>query len=305
MKAGTNLEKVLESGRFAVTAEAGPPKGTSAAVVQRKGELLRSCCDAVNVTDNQTAIVRMSSLAGCALLQQQGTESVMQIVCRDRNRIAIQSDVLGAVALGIGNILCLSGDHQRFGNHPTAKGVFDIDSIQLIQTLKNMRDEKKFLSGDDISGEVPLFIGAAANPFADPFEFRVVRLAKKVKAGADFIQTQAIYDVGKFAKWMEMVTERGLDKETYILAGVIPIKSAGMARYMRDYVSGVHVPDEIVTRMEQAESPKEEGVKIILEVIERLKEIPGVHGIHIMAVSWEDIVPQVTEMAGLLPRPIL
>ncbi len=305
MKAGTNLEKVLESGRFAVTAEAGPPKGTSAAVVQRKGELLRSCCDAINVTDNQTAIVRMSSLAGCALLQQQGTESVMQIVCRDRNRIAIQSDVLGAVALGIGNILCLSGDHQRFGNHPTAKGVFDIDSIQLIQTLKNMRDEKKFLSGDAISGEVPLFIGAAANPFADPFEFRVVRLAKKVKAGADFIQTQAIYDVGKFAKWMEMVTERGLDKETYILAGVIPIKSAGMARYMRDYVSGVHVPDEIVTRMEQAESPKEEGVKIILEVIERLKEIPGVHGIHIMAVSWEDIVPQVTEMAGLLPRPIL
>lgn len=305
MKAGTNLEKVLESGRFAVTAEAGPPKGTSAAVVQRKGELLRSCCDAVNVTDNQTAIVRMSSLAGCALLKQQGIEPVLQIVCRDRNRIAIQSDVLGAVALGIGNILCLSGDHQRFGNHPTAKGVFDIDSIQLIQTLKNMRDEKKFLSGDDISGEVPLFIGAAANPFADPFEFRVVRLAKKVKAGADFIQTQAIYDVGKFAKWMEMVTERGLDKETYILAGVIPIKSAGMARYMRDYVSGVHVPDEIVTRMEQAESPKEEGVKIVLEVIERLKEIPGVHGIHIMAVSWEDIVPQVAEMAGLLPRPIL
>lgn len=305
MKAGTNLEKVLESGKFAVTAEAGPPKGANAAVVQRKGELLRSCCDAVNVTDNQTAIVRMSSLAGCVLLKQQDIEPVLQIVCRDRNRIAIQSDVLGAVALGIGNILCLSGDHQKFGNHPTAKGVFDIDSIQLIQTLKNMRDEKKFLNGDDISGEVPLFIGAAANPFADPFEFRVVRLAKKVKAGADFIQTQAIYDVGKFAKWMEMVTERGLDKETHILAGVIPIKSAGMARYMRDNVSGVHVPDEIITRMEQAETPKEEGVKIILEIIEHLKEIPGVHGIHIMAVSWEDIVPQVTEMAGLLPRPVL
>ena len=260
MKAGTNLEKVLESGKFAVTAEAGPPKGANAAVVQRKGELLRSCCDAVNVTDNQTAIVRMSSLAGCVLLKQQDIEPVLQIVCRDRNRIAIQSDVLGAVALGIGNILCLSGDHQKFGNHPTAKGVFDIDSIQLIQTLKNMRDEKKFLNGDDISGEVPLFIGAAANPFADPFEFRVVRLAKKVKAGADFIQTQAIYDVGKFAKWMEMVTERGLDKETHILAGVIPIKSAGMARYMRYYVSGVHVPDEIITRMEQAETLKEAGL---------------------------------------------
>jgi len=305
MKAGTNLEKVLESGRFAVTAEAGPPKSTSAAVIQRKGELLRSCCDAVNVTDNQTAIVRMSSLAGCALLKQQGTEPVMQIVCRDRNRIAIQSDILGAVALGVGNILCLSGDHQRFGNHPTAKGVFDIDSIQLIQTLKNMRDEKKFLNGEDISGEVPLFIGAAANPFADPFEFRVVRLAKKVKAGADFIQTQAIYDVGKFAKWMEMITQRGLDKETHILAGVIPIRSAGMARFMRDYVSGVHVPDEIVTRMEEAEIAKEEGVKIILEIIEQLKEIPGVHGLHIMAVGWEDIVPEITERAGLLPRPVL
>jgi len=305
MKAGTNLEKILESGRFAVTAEAGPPKSTSAAVIQRKGELLRSCCDAVNVTDNQTAIVRMSSLAGCALLKQQGTEPVMQIVCRDRNRIAIQSDVLGAVALGVGNILCLSGDHQRFGNHPTAKGVFDIDSIQLIQTLKNMRDEKKFLNGEDISGEVPLFIGAAANPFADPFEFRVLRLAKKVKAGADFIQTQAIYDVGKFAKWMEMITQRGLDKETHILAGVIPIRSAGMARFMRDYVSGVYVPDEIVTRMEEAESAKEEGVKIILEIIEQLKEIPGVHGLHIMAVGWEDIVPEITERAGLMPRPVL
>jgi len=202
MKAGTNLEKVLESGMFAVTAEAGPPKGTSAAVIGRKGEMLRRHCDAVNITDNQTAIVRMSSLAGCILLKQQGVDPVMQIVVRDRNRVAIQSDVLGAVALGIGNILCLSGDHQQFGNHPATKGVFDIDSIQLIQALKQMRDDKKFLSGDEISGDVPLFIGAAANPYADPFEFRVARLAKKVKAGADFIQTQAIYDVAKFIKWM-------------------------------------------------------------------------------------------------------
>ena len=305
MKAGTNLEKVLESGRFTVTAEAGPPKGTSAAVVQRKGELLRNCCDAVNVTDNQTAIVRMSSLAGCVLLKQLGAEPVMQMVCRDRNRIAIQSDVLGAVALGISNILCLSGDHQKFGNHPTAKNVFDIDSIQLIQTLKNMRDEKKFLCGEDISGEVPLFIGAVANPFADPFDFRVVRLAKKVKAGADFIQTQAIYDVTKFTEWMKMVTDRGLDKQVHILAGVIPIRSAGMARYMRDYVSGVSVPDEVVARMEQAESAKEEGARIVLEIIEQLKEISGVHGIHVMAVGWEDIVPEIVEKAGLLPRPVL
>jgi 5,10-methylenetetrahydrofolate reductase len=305
MKAGTNLEKVLESGKFAVTAEAGPPKGTSPAVVLKKGELLRNCCDAANVTDNQTAIVRMSSLAGSVLLKQQNVDPVMQIVCRDRNRLAIQSDVLGAIALGVGNFLCLSGDHQKFGNHPTAKSVFDIDSIQLIQTLKKMRDEKKFICDEDISGEVPMFIGAAANPYADPFEFRVTRLAKKVKAGADFIQTQAVYDVAKFARWMEMAADKGLDKKTHILAGVIPIRSAGMARYMRDYVSGVSVPDEVVARMEQAENAKEEGATIAVELIEQLKEIPGVHGVHIMAVGWEDIVSEIAKRAGLLPRPIL
>jgi methylenetetrahydrofolate reductase (NADPH) len=305
MKSGTNLEKVLAGGHFAVTAEAGPPKGTNPESVQKKGELLRHCCDAVNVTDNQTAIVRMSSLAGCVILKAQGIEPVMQMVVRDRNRLAIQADVLGAVALGINNILCLSGDHQKFGNHPSAKGVFDIDSIQLIQTLKNMRDEKKFISGDDISGEVPLFIGAAANPFADPFDYRVSRLAKKIKAGADFIQTQAVYDIPRFTRWMEMACDRGLDKQTYILAGVIPIKSAGMARYMRDYVPGVIVPDEVVTRMEQAENAKEEGVNIILEIVRQLREIPGVHGIHIMAVGWEDIVAEMVEKAGLMPRPAL
>lgn len=305
MKAGTNLERILTSGKFAVTAEAGPPKGTSAEVIRKKGELLRNCCDAVNVTDNQTAIVRMSSVAGCLLLKQQGIEPVMQMVVRDRNRLALQSDVLGAVALGIGNILCLSGDHQKFGNHPGAKGVFDIDSIQLIQMLKTMRDEHKFISGEDLSGEVPVFIGAAANPFADPFEYRASRLAKKVKAGADFIQTQAVYDVPKFARWMEMLTARGLDKQVHILAGVIPIRSAGMARYMRDYVPGVNVPDDIVTRMEESEAPKEEGVRIILEIIEQLKDMPGVHGIHIMAVGWEDIVPEVVEKSGLMPRPVV
>jgi len=305
MKSGSNLEKVLESGQFAVTAEVGPSKGTSASVIQRKGELLKTCCDALNVTDNQTAIVRMSSLSGCVLLRQMGIDPVMQMVVRDRNRIAIQSDILGAVALGIRNILCLSGDHQRFGNHPTAKGVYDIDSIQLIQTLKTMRDEKIFLCGEKISGDVPLFIGAAANPFADPFEFRVVRLAKKVKAGANFIQTQGVFDVGKFAKWMEMVRDRGLDREVHILAGVIPTKSVGMARYMRDNVSGISVPDEIVIRLEDARDVKEEGQNICLEIIEELKDIGGVHGIHIMAVAWEDVVPSIVQRAGLLPRPIL
>jgi methylenetetrahydrofolate reductase (NADPH) len=305
MKSGSNLEKVLEGGHFAVTAEVGPPKGTSASVVQKKGDILKSCCDALNVTDNQTAIVRMSSLSGCVILKGMGLDPVMQMVVRDRNRIAIQSDILGAVALGIRNVLCLSGDHQKFGNHPTAKNVYDIDSIQLVQTLKTMRDEKKFICGENISGEVPLFIGAVENPFADPFEYRVVRLGKKIQAGADFIQTQAVYDVDKFALWMKMTRDRGLDKQVHILAGVIPIKSVGMARYMRDNVSGVSVPDEIVARLEDAKDVKEEGVKITLEIIDRLKEIDGVHGVHIMAVAWEDIVPVIAERAGLLPRPIL
>ena len=304
MKAGTNLEKVLTSGQFAVTAEAGPPKGTSAQVVQQKAEILRPYCDAVNITDNQTAVVRMSSLAGCVLLKQQGVEPVMQMVTRDRNRIALQSDVLGAIALGINNILCLTGDHQGFGNHPTAKGVFDMDSIQLIRVLKNMRDEKKFICGEDISGEVPLFIGAVENPFADPFEFRVNRLAKKIKAGADFIQTQAVYDLVRFTKWMEMVTDRGLDKQVHILAGVLPIRAAGMARYMRDSVPGISVPQSITSRLRDAKNAKEEGLKITLEIIEHVRTLPGVHGIHIMAVGWEEIIPDIVNKAGLFPRPV-
>jgi methylenetetrahydrofolate reductase (NADPH) len=305
MKSGSNLEKVLEGGYFAVTAEVGPPKGALSSVIKRKGELLKFHCDAMNVTDNQTAIVRMSSWSGCILLKEMGIDPVMQMVVRDRNRIAIQSDILGAVALGIRNVLCLSGDHQKFGNHPTAKGVYDIDSIQLIQTLKTMRDDRKFMCGEDLSGELPLFIGAVENPFADPFEYRVHRLAKKVKAGADFIQTQAVFDVKKFSKWMEMVRDYGLDKQVHILAGIIPIKSVGMARYMRDNVSGISVPDEIVIRMEEAKDVKEEGIKIAIEIIDQIKEIEGIHGIHIMAVAWEDIVPLIVERAGLLPRPIL
>lgn len=304
MKSGSNLEKILASGRFAVTAELGPPKGTGTKAVFRKAEQLKGAVDAVNVTDNQTAITRMCSLAVCTMVQQAGVEPVMQITCRDRNRIAIQSDVLGAVALGIRNILCLSGDHQKFGNHPQAKNVYDLDSIQLIQTLHGMRERKKFASGDDFTGEAPLFIGGAANPYADPYEYRVIRLGKKARAGADFVQTQAVFDVEKFAHWMGSVRERGLDKEIHILAGVIPVKSVAMARYMRDYVSGVSVPDEIITRLEQAKDVKEEGVKICLETIEQLRAIPGVHGVHIMAVGWEEMVQTIVGEAGLLPRPV-
>ena len=305
MKSGTNLEKVLAEGHFAVTGELGPPKGTSADFVRRKVEILRNYVDAVNITDNQTAVVRMSSVAACTLLKQVGIDPVMQMTCRDRNRIAIQSDILGAVALGVGNLLCLSGDHQKFGNHPESKNVHDIDSMQLIQMVRRMRDDAQFLSGDKVFSGVRLFIGAAANPFADPFEFRPLRLEKKVRAGADFIQTQGVFDVERFARYMELVRERGLHEQVYILAGIIPMKSAGMARYMRDYVAGLTVPNELVERMENAEDVKEEGVRISLELIEQLREIEGVHGIHLMAVAWEDIVPVIIERAGLYPRPIV
>jgi methylenetetrahydrofolate reductase (NADPH) len=305
MKAGSNLEKILTTGQFAVTGELGPPKGAEVAIIERKAKLLKGNVDAINVTDNQTAIVRMSSIAVSALLKQMGLEPTMQMVCRDRNRIAMQSDIFGAYALGIRNILCLSGDHQKFGNHPTAKNVFDLDSIQLIQTVKKMRDEHKVLSGDEIEGVPQMFIGAAANPFADPFEFRVIRLAKKAAAGVDFIQTQCIYDMEKFERFMQMARDRGLHEKIFILAGVTPLKSVGMARYMKEKVAGMEVPDEIINRMKAAgkEKAREEGLKICVEQIQRLKSIPGVHGIHLMAIEWEEVVHEIIERAGLLPRP--
>src|SRR5450759_4128716 len=305
MKAGTNLEKVLEVGHFAVTAEIGPPKGGSVKVIESKGEAIRHAADAFNVTDNQTAVVRMSSLAACAILKRMGLDPVMQMLCRDRNRIMLQSDICGAVALGIGNLLCLTGDHVKFGNHPEAKVVFDIDSLQLISAVKTMREEGKFINGEDVAGPIPMFIGAVENPYADPFEFRTARLAKKLKAGAYVIQTQAVYDVTKFAKWMDEICEAGLDDQTHILAGIIPVKAVGMARYMRDYVSGVEIPDTMIKRLEKAKDVREEGIQIILDIIEEVKLIQGVHGIHVQAVGWEDVVPEIVERAGLLPRPMI
>lgn len=305
MKSGSSLETVLQSGQFAVTGECGPPRGADKGVIERKAQFLKGKVDAVNVTDNQTSIVRMSSIATCALLNQMGLEGTMQMVTRDRNRIAIQSDIFGAYALGIKNILCLSGDHQSFGNHPTSKNVFDLDSIQLIQTVQHMRDDSKVLSGDEIEGVPKMFIGAAANPFADPFEFRVVRLAKKVAAGADFIQTQCIYNLDKFERWMEMVRDRGLHKKVHILAGVTPLRSVGMAKYMKENVAGMEVPDEVIDRLKGVPKGKkaEEGINICVETIQRLREIEGVHGIHLMAIEWEEMVPTIVEKAGLLPRP--
>jgi methylenetetrahydrofolate reductase (NADPH) len=305
-KAGSNLEKVLTAGEFAVTAELGPPKSADLDLIKEKVELLRDSVDAVNITDNQTAIVRVSSIAVGKLILDMGLEPIIQTTCRDRNRLGIQSDILGAYLLGIRNILCLTGDHQCFGNHPTAKHVFDLDSVQLIQMVKDMRDKKVFACGEEIKNskkaevkEPRMFIGAAANPFADPFEFRVIRLEKKINAGIDFIQTQCIYDMDRFDEWMEQVRSRGLHKRCKILAGVTPLKSAGMTRYMRDQVAGVIVPDYYLQRMTKAKDPKAEGVSICVEQIQRLRHIEGVAGVHIMAIEWEVKVAEIVEKAGL------
>lgn len=299
----SNLQKVFASGAFAVTGELGPPKSAERKKIEHHAHLLKNCVDAVNLTDNQTAIVRTSSIACGRILIEEGLDPVIQITCRDRNRIAIQSDVLGAVALGMKNILCLQGDHANFGNEPSAKNVNDLDSMNLIQALRKMRDEQVFIGGEKLEAPIDLFIGAVENPFADPFEYRAYRLAKKVEAGADFIQTQAIFDMDRFELWMEKVRQLGIHKKIPIMAGVIPIKSLGAARYMKNNVSGMIVPDAIIDRIKAAENKKEEGVKLCVEMIEHLKTVEGVAGVHIMAVAWEEIVPEITERAGLLPRP--
>ena len=304
MIANSNLENILTSGQFAVTGELGPPKSGDPEVVRKKARILKGHVDAVNITDCQTAIVRMSSLTAGLLALSEGVEPVMQMTCRDRNRIGIQAEILGASALGIKNLLCLTGDHQKFGNHPQAKGVFDMDSIQLLSMMKGMRDDKKFQCGEEIKSNEPrLFLGCAANPFADPFEFRAVRLGKKVDAGANFVQTQIIYNIEKFKKFMEMVCDLGIHERCYILAGVTPPKSLGMARYMKKFVPGLDVTDEVIQRLEDASDKREEGINICVDIINQVKEIPGVAGVHIMAIEWEEAVPEIVSRAKLGPRP--
>ncbi|MCD6341676.1 MAG: methylenetetrahydrofolate reductase [Thaumarchaeota archaeon] len=308
MKTNSNLEKILENGKFAVTAEIGPPKSANPEVIRRKARMLKGSIDAFNVTDGQTAVARMASWAGCLIGKEEGLDPIVQMTCRDRNRIALQMDVLGVAALGINNILCLTGDHVSMGNHPFAKPVYDIDAVQFIKIVKDMRDEKRFQCGDEMDVEPRLYIGAVANPFAgSPLELRVLRLEKKVKAGADFIQTQCVYNVEKFERWMKLVRERKLHEKIHILAGVTPLKSYRMAKYMKENVPGIDIPDEILERMKNApkEEARERGIDLCVETIERLKEIEGVHGIHIMAIGWEDVVPVLVKKAGLLPRPSL
>ena len=292
------FKEKIESGTFIVCGEIGPPKSCDGDVIREKSKYFKGVVDAVNITDNQTAIVRLSSIASAKILLEVGVEPIMQMTCRDRNRIAIQSDLLGAAALGIHNVLCLTGDYQKFGDQPEAKGVFDLDSVQLIATAAKM-NSGLLLSEQEMKKVPDFFIGAAANPFAEPFEMRLIRLHKKVKAGARFIQTQPVFDMDIFTRWMEKVVEMGLHEKCAILAGVMPVKSVKALHHMKKEVPGVKINDEYINRLEKASDPKEEGVKIAIEMMKTLQKIKGVRGIHIMPVMWESITPVIVKEAGL------
>jgi methylenetetrahydrofolate reductase (NADPH) len=304
--ADSHLQAVLQRGRFAVTAEIGPPRGANIAPIRRKARLLRDWVDAANVTDSQSAVVRLPSWAGCLVAMQEGVEPVMQLQCRDRNRIALQSDLLGAAALEIPNVLLLTGDHPRFGDHPDAKPVFDLDSIQLIWTARTMREQRKLLSGRALKPAPDWFIGAVENPFAPPLKWRAERLGKKIAAGAQFCQTQFIFDVKIFEQWMQQVRDLGLDKRCFILAGVGPIKSLRALEHMRGEVPGMYVPDAVVRRLRGVPDDRvaAEGLQVCSESIAQLKAIPGVAGVHVMAFNWEDSIPEILERAGVARRAV-
>jgi methylenetetrahydrofolate reductase (NADPH) len=327
---GSNLEKALKAGYFVATGELGPPQSADRHEIEHKAGFLKGIVESVNITDNQTAVVRMSSISVAVMLMELGVEPNIQMTCRDRNRIAIQSDLLGAHALGCRNLLCLTGDHQTFGNHPNAKNVHDLDSISLLQVCRDLRDNRIFECGDAVKGQEPaFFLGAAANPFADPFDFRPYRLAKKANAGADFIQTQIIFNVPKFREYMRRVVDLGAHEKTYILAGVAPIKSLGAARYMATKVPGMEVDPEYLERMRNStkglpsikeikamDNPEEakaaraarskaaqtEGIQICVDIINACKAIEGVHGVHIMAIEWEEAVDSIVEACQIGPK---
>ena len=306
MKTQSNLERVLEAEEFAVTAELGPPQNTEAEMIREKANLIKGYVDAFNVPDGQAAVVAMASWGVCLVGMEEGLDAIVQMTCRDRNRIAIQMDILAVSAFGVNNILCLSGDPISFGNQPEAKPVFDLDSIQLIRMVKALRDERKFDNGEPLVGTEPrLFIGAALNPFVQPLESAVNRLKDKVTAGADFVQTQPIYDIGGFKQWMELVREKGLHKGVKILAGITPVTSLAAARYMKIKVPNVDIPDIVIERLKKArnkEEAAEEGIRIMVETLNQLKQIEGLSGVHIMTLQREELIPRICSAAGLYPR---
>jgi len=299
----STLQKKLEDGHFVVCSEMGPPVGADPDFIKNKAHKLKGYVDAVNITDNQTAIVRMSSIAGAKIATEEGLEMIIQVTCRDRNRIGLQSDILGASSLGLRNALLLTGDHQVFGKDKGSKNVFDMGSVQLIQVASDMINKGVLLNGSEMEVPPKMFIGAAANPFADPFEMQMIKFSKKIEAGARFFQTQAIYNIDKFKYWMEEVRKLGLHKKAYILAGILPTRSVKALKMMKKFVAGMDIPDETIERMEAAEDRKAEGVKMAVETIEEVKKIEGVSGVHLMPVAWEEITPVVVKNAGLYPRP--
>jgi methylenetetrahydrofolate reductase (NADPH) len=303
----SRLEEILRAGHFAITAELNPPDSADPEDVYQAASILADVCDGINAVDASGANVHISSVAMCALLTKAGYEPVYQVTCRDRNRIALQGDMLGAAAMGVLNVLCLTGDDVSAGDQPEAKRVFDFDSIQLLRTARTMRDEKVFLSGRKITSPPCFFLGAAANPFAPPFEWRPQRLAKKIAAGAQFIQTQYCFDLDHFREYMERIRDLNLHNQAFILAGVGPLKSAGAAEFMRSKVPGVVIPDRIVDRMKNTpkERQQEEGKQICIELIEEIRGIEGVSGVHIMAYRQEELVAEIVDQSGLLPRPII
>ncbi len=321
MKSESNLEKVIASGNPAVTAELGPPMSADGGEVRHKAKLLKGFCDAANITDCQTAVVRISSIAAAAIALQEGLEPVMQMTCRDRNRIAMQADLLGAAALGLKNCLCLAGDHQSFSaagrlkGHPGAKNVYDVDTCQLVGILKKMRDEGLQEGGDKLEVAPRFFIGASWTPMGDPIDFRPVNLMKKVNAGADFIQTQGIYDIEGFRSQMAKIYDMGLHERTAILGGIIVPRTGMMLKYMDSSVAGVSVPKSLIERMLKAKEAagddkkkakalqEAEGIKITIELIHQVLETPGVKGVHIQAIEWESAIEGIVKEAGLYPRP--
>jgi len=299
----SKVKTMLDAGHFVVCSEMGPPIGADPEFIREKANYLKGYVDGVNVTDNQTAIVRMSSIAAAKIAMEEGLEMIIQVTARDRNRIGLQSDILGASALGLRNVLLLTGDHQSFGRDPGAKNVFELGSTQLIKAVKDMVDNGVLLNGDEMDVPPKMFIGGAANPFADPFEMQMIKMQKKVEAGVEFFQTQAIYNMEKFEYWMEEVRKRGIHEKAYILAGILPTRSPKALRMMKKYVAGMDVPDHVIKRMDQADDKEKEGVKMAVETIQKVREIEGVRGVHLMPVAWEQITPEVIKEASLYPRP--
>ena len=304
LRVGSRLERVLRSGRFAVTAELNPPDSADPQSVYDRALVLASVCDAINATDASGANVHMSSLAVCALLTRAGYEPVLQMSCRDRNRIALQGDLLGAAALGVRNVLCLTGDGVQSGDQPQAKPVFDLESITLLRTARVLRDEGRFLSGRVLEAAPKLFLGAAENPFAPPLDFRPLRLAKKIEAGAQFIQTQFCFEVAQLERFMAGVRELGLHEQAFILVGVGPLRSASAAEWMRTHIPGVVIDDSVIRRLRSVPPDRqaEEGKRLCIEIIQQVQAVPGVSGVHLMAFRQEELVAEIIEEAGLLPR---